>query len=63
MDDERVIQLISPPLPLMWVYSEIVICHWWSFSPATARSQSHLLCHLLDGADRWNFETQAHRGH
>lgn len=29
MDDERVIQLISPPLPLMWVYSEIVICHWW----------------------------------
>lgn len=25
----KVIQLISPPLPLMWVYSKIVICHWW----------------------------------
>lgn len=29
MDDERVIQLFSPPLSLVWVYSEIVICHWW----------------------------------
>lgn len=29
MENERVIQFFSSPLPRIWVYCEIVICQWW----------------------------------